>query len=265
MNKCFAYLVAILVFASCKSNFEAIRTSGNPELIYAKALEYYDQQDWLKAQTLLELSIPQYRGKQEAEELFYKFAYTHYHNYEFILATHYFKNFASTFYNSEHKEEAEFMSAYSAYRLSPNPRLDQTYTIKAIEGLQLFVNTYPKSDRVDECNKLIDEMRKKLEVKAFQQGELYLNIGQYESAVKSFENLLTEFPESADAEEVRFLMIKAMYEYAEKSIYIKKEERYDKAVALYKKFLKKHPDSKFMDEANNIHKNSLEELKKLKA
>ena len=136
--------ISIAIFA-CKSEFESVRTSNDPQLIYNKALEFYEDEDWLKAQTLLELSIPNYRGKEEAEDLFMKFAYTHYNNNEFILAAHYFKSFATTFYNSDKREEAEYMSAYANYRLSPNPKLDQTYTAKAIEGLQVFINTHPRS------------------------------------------------------------------------------------------------------------------------
>lgn len=257
----FLILVTMVIFA-CKSEFESVRTSNNPELIYTKALEFYEKEDWLKAQTLLELSIPNYRGKTEAEDLFMKFAYTHYKNNEFILAAHYFKSFATTFYNSDKKEEAEFMAAYSHYRLSPNAKLDQTYTAKAIEEFQTFVNTHPRSERVAECNELIDEMRRKLEIKAFQQGQLYYNIGQYESAVRSFSNLLTEYPDAVEVEKVRYLMIKATYEFANKSIYGKKQERYEDTVTLYNKFVKKHPKSEYGKEVEAIYSNTLEELKK---
>ena len=265
MKKSVLFILISIVFFACKSEFESVRTSNNPELIYQKALEFYEQEDWLKAQTLLELSIPNYRGKTEAEELFLKFAYTHYYNNEFILAAHYFKNFSSTFYNSDKREEAEYMSAYSNFRLSPNPKLDQTYTVKAIEGLQTFINTHPRSERVEKCNDLIDEMRRKLEIKAFQQGQLYYNIGQYESAVSSFRNMLVQYPDAVESEKVRFLMIKATYEFANKSIYDKKEERYENTVALYKKFTKKHPTSEYTREVADIYSNTLEELKKLKA
>jgi len=265
MKKSVLFILVTFMLIACKSEFERVRTSNDPELLYKKALEFYDDEDWVKAQTLLELSIPNYRGKAEAEELFLKFAYTHYYNNEFILSAHYFKSFASTFYNSDKKEEAEFQSAYSNYRLSPNPRLDQTYTEKAIEGLQIFVNTFPRSERVDECNQLIDELRVKLEKKALQQGELYYNIGQYEAAVKSFSNMLNDFPDAEQAEKVRYLMLKATYEFAKKSIFDKKLERFEEADVLYNKFIKKHPASEYRNEVKDIHSNTVEELKKLKA
>ena len=265
MKKSLLFICISLMMIACKSEFERVRTSNDPALIYKKALEFYDNEDWVKSQTLLELSIPNYRGKAEAEELFLKFAYTHYYNNEFILAAHYFKSFSSTFYNSEKKEEAEFMSAYSNYRMSPNPKLDQTYTEKAIEGLQLFVNTFPRSERVAECNELMDELRVKLERKALEQGELYYNIGQYEAAVKSFSNMLNDYPDAAQAERVRYLMVKATYEFAKKSIYDKKLERFEESEVLYNKFLKKHPQSRYLKEVRNIHSNIVEELKKLRA
>ncbi|MDF1698808.1 MAG: outer membrane protein assembly factor BamD [Saprospiraceae bacterium] len=265
MKKSVLFILISFMFIACKSEFERVRTSNDPELLYKKALEFYDKEDWVKAQTLLELSIPNYRGKSEAEELFLKFAYTHYYNNEFILSAHYFKSFATTFYNSDQKEEAEFMSAYSNYRLSPNHKLDQTYTEKAIEGFQLFVNTFPRSERVAECNELIDKLRIKLEEKALAQGELYYNIGQYEAAVKSFSNMLNDFPDASQAERARYLMLKATYEFAKKSIFGKKRERFEEAEVLYSKFIKKHPTSKYSDEVTDIHTNTVEELKKLKA
>jgi outer membrane protein assembly factor BamD len=149
--------------------------------------------------------------------------------------------------------------------MSPNPKLDQTYTEKAIEGLQLFVNTFPRSERVAECNQLIDELRIKLEKKALQQGELYYNIGQYEAAVKSFSNMLNDFPDALEAEKVRYLMLKATYEFAKKSVYARKLERFEESEVLYTKFIKKHPTSKYSDEVEDIYSNIVEELKKLKA
>jgi len=259
------YLFVLLIaLSSCKSEFELVRTSNNPERIYKRALQYYDDEQWDKAQALLEVSIPSYRGKEEAEELYFKYANTYYKLGEYILAAHYFKSFSNTFYNSEKKQEAEFMSAYSNYELSPNSKLDQTYTVKAIEDFQRFVNTYPRSEKVVVCNALIDEMREKLEKKAFEQGKLYYQIGQYQSAVKSFDNMLSEFPGTQRSEEARFLMLKSSFELATKSIYQKKRERFEETIVLYNKFTKKHPSSKYTDEALQIFQNTENELKNIK-
>ena len=233
MKNNFLLLVILICLSSCKSEFEMVRTSNDPDRIYNQALKYFTNKEWDKARSLLELSIPNFRGKEEAEELYFKYAQTYYNLGEYILAAHYFNSFSKTFYNSDKKQEAEFMSAFSNYELSPNSKLDQTYTKKAIEEFQKYVNTYPRSERVGECNDLIDEMRAKLELKAFDQGKLYYNIGQYQSGVKSFSNLLTEFPDTKRSEEVRFLMLKSSFELARKSVYEKKRERYEETIKQY--------------------------------
>lgn len=57
------------------------------------------------------------------------------------------------------------MAAYCKFLDSPAYNLDQESTYDAIKELQLFVNRYPNSDRVEECNKYLDILRDKLEKK----------------------------------------------------------------------------------------------------
>lgn len=254
-----------LFLASCKSEFEALRTSNQPEKIYTAANKYFDQKEYDKAIALYDIVIQYYRGRMEAEDLFYKYAYAHYHQGDFILASTYFKNYSATFANSINKQEAEYMAAYSNYRLSPNYKLDQSYTAKAIEGFEEFINLYPNTERAELANRLIDDMRRKLEQKSFAQGELYFKIGQYQAAVTSFQNTLKDFPESKKVEEIRFLILKSSFILASNSIYEKQIERYNETLGHYNTFIKKHPKSKLSKDARVIEKETLAELKKFKA
>lgn len=246
---------------ACKSEFERIRTSNDPVLILQKAESLYEEEEWLKAQTLYDIVIPYYRGKVEAEDLFYKYAYTYYNMGDYILSAHYFNSFANSFINSSKREEAAFMSAYSEYQMSPIAALDQTYTYKAIESLQLFINRYPNSERVATCNELIDELRLKLEEKSFKQGVLYFNIKQYVSAVTSFENMLKDFPETKRAEEVYFYILQASFNYAKNSVFEKREERLNETLDHYKVLKKKYPKSMYRKKANLINKETEKLLK----
>jgi outer membrane protein assembly factor BamD len=172
----FFFAFSFFTLISCKSEYEKLRTSGNTKAILAKAMDYYKKGDYTKAQGLYDLIISNLRGSVDAEKVYFEYAYTHYHLQKFVSSAYYFKQFSQTFPNSELKEEADYMSAYSEYKMSPIYRLDQTATAKAVDELQLFMNTYPTSTRIKECNKLIDELRVKLEKKAFEEGELYFRI-----------------------------------------------------------------------------------------
>jgi outer membrane protein assembly factor BamD len=116
---------------------------------------------------------------------------------------------------------------------------------------------------VPKCNELIDELRSKLEEKAYEEGMLYYNLSQYEAAVKAFQTMLAQYPESHRAEYVRFLIFKASYEYALKSIYDKRAERYVEAQQRYKEYASRYPAGKNMREARDIHKQIENESKNL--
>jgi outer membrane protein assembly factor BamD len=257
-------VISIIVLASaCRSEFEKIRSSADNELIFKRAFEYNEKKEYQRAQTLFELLIPVYRGKPELEKVYFDYAYTYYHLGQYIMAAYYFNNFTSTFSASPLKEEASFMAAYSNYKMSPTFRLDQTYSNKAIEEFQTFVNVYPNSERVKECNRLIDEMRLKLEIKAFDEGTLYYNLNRYQAATVTFENLLKDFPETANAEQVRFLIAKASYEFAQNSVYEKQEERFLKAVSYARDYMNKFSGNKNFKEIQLIFDNSVKKLKSL--
>jgi outer membrane protein assembly factor BamD len=259
-----ALLSVVFLAGGCKSEFERARTSGNPELILNKAFEYYEKEDYLKAQTLFDLVLSNIRGSGKAEKASFQYAYTYYHLKQFMLAAYYFKTFSNTFINSQFREEAAFMSAYCNYKQSPSFRLEQSATEKAIEEFQLFVNLFPKSPRVSECNRLIDEMRQKLEKKAFHEGELYYNLKQYQSAVISFDNLLRDYPESSDVERVRYLIAKANYHLSENSVVDKQIDRYGETIVRCNDFLEKYPQGKYSKEIRDTRKKSEQTLKELR-
>jgi outer membrane protein assembly factor BamD len=253
--------VGLLVLGACKTEFEKVRTSGDPVLLLEKANEYFENGDFQKAQSLYELILPVYRGKRELEDIYYNYAYTYYNLGSYILASYYFDNFSQTFGNSPRREEIDFMAAYSNYQLSPSFRLDQQYTLEAINQLQNFINTYPTSERLGDANALIDELRKKLEVKAFDSGILYYDIRQYASAIQALENLLKDFPETSRAAEVRYYIVKSAFEYAENSIVERQIERYQKVVEEAKLFIRKYSNSEYTNEVKTILKKAELKLK----
>jgi outer membrane protein assembly factor BamD len=265
MRKTLVLLVfGLLLLGSCKSEFEKVRTSSDPELILNKAFAYYEEEKYQRAQTLFDLVLTSLRGDARAEKAYFYYAYTHYHQKQFLLAAYYFKNFSNTFLNSPFREEAAFMSAYSNYQLSPTYRLEQSSTQTAIEDFQLFTNLFPTSKRVEECNKLIDELRRKMEEKAFAEGQLYYDLRQYQSAVLSFDNLLRDYPESPDVERVRYLIAKGTFLLSENSIVEKKEERFSEAIRRCDDFIEKYPSGKYTKEIRGIRKDAEKARKELK-
>lgn len=261
-------LLLAVVIAGCKSNFEKLRTSTDTAKKYQEALKLYNSKKYTKALVLFEDLVQRYKGRSEAEDLYYYYADTHYKLGDYTTARYHFKTFADTYPSSAKAEQARYMSAYCFYLESPTFSLDQENTLKAIEALQLFINLYPKSERVAEASKLIQDLRHKLETKSYENAKLYLTIGDYQSAVIAFRNSLRDFPDTPYAEEMEFLMIEAQYLYAKNSFETRQEQRFNEAIALANEFKEKYPSSKFTKEADQyiaISTSGIEDAKKVLA
>lgn len=264
VKKLLPIIISIFVLVGCKNEFEAIRLVNDVELRYQKAFEYYEKKDYQKAQYLLEDLIGVVRLTDKAEKVYFYYAYTHYHLNSFHFASYYFKQFYSTFPTSSYGEEALYMSAESHYRRSPNYKLSQEDTEKAIESFQLFANSFPNSPRVKSCNQRIDELRKKLERKAVEAAKDYYKRQHYRSAIHTFKALLTEYPDTKDIEYIRFMVVKSAFRYAQESILDKQIERFEETIGYYQQFLKKHRKSEYALEAKNIYETSIFKIKKIR-
>jgi outer membrane protein assembly factor BamD len=249
-------VVMIITLGSCKSKYEKLRASNDNAKKYAEAIKLYNKKDYTKALGLFEDLVTRYRGREEAQDLFYYYAYANYKLKDYTSARYHFKTFADTYPSSTRAEECRFMAAYCYYLDSPIFSLDQTNTNSAIDALQLFINLYPKSDRVAEASKLIQNLRNKLEEKAYANSKLYLTIGDYQAAVISFGNTLRDYPDTKYAEELEFLTVKAQYLYAEHSREFSQEERYNLAISNATQFVDKYPGSKYLSEVTQYMKNS---------
>src|SRR5471030_2315116 len=156
-QRLFAALLIVLLFTvgSCKSKYEKLKASTNSALKMQEGLRLYNKKEYSKALGLFEPLIPLFRGHENAEQLFYYYAMTNYMLKDYTSAAYSFKQFADTYPSDPRAEECKFLTAYCYYLDAPNFSLDQENTVKAIDRLQLFINIYPKSDRVAEATKLI--------------------------------------------------------------------------------------------------------------
>ncbi len=252
-------IMLILFAAGCKSKFEQIRTSDNIAHKYQEAIKYYNNKKYSKALVLFDDLSNRYRGQAEAEDLYYYLAYTSYRLRDYASARYAFNEFTRLYAFSSRTEECRFMGAYCYYLEAPRATLDQEYTYRAIESLQLFINLYPESERAVESAALIQELRDRLEAKAFANAKQYLDMGlmdDYRAAVIAFDNALRDFPDTKYAEEMEYLSIKAQYLYASHSTIRRQEERYGEAIDLYNRFVASYPESKFSKDAEALRKDA---------
>jgi len=253
----------MLVFAGC-SKYQRILKSNDFEKKFEVAKAYYDNGKYQKAFPLFEELITVFRGTSKAEDVYYYYAYSNYKLGDFMLAGYHFDNFVRTFPRSDRAEDAQFMNAKCYFLDSSEPSLDQTSTKKAIDELQLFINKYPESPKVDECNDLMDRLRFKLETKAYNGAKLYYRLGEYKAAIFALRNTLAEFPDTRHREEISFMIVRSSYLLADNSIDEKKIERFEQALRECDEFIERYPRASDVKNAESIKEDSKKELEKIK-
>lgn len=255
--------LTLLISASC-DNYNKILKSTDVELKKEAAKEYYNKGNYYKALPLLDELISIYRGQEELEEIYLIYCYAHYGQGNYMVAAYNFKNYYTFYPNNESAEEAMFMMAKSYYMQSPDFKLDQTNTLKAIESLQLFVNAFPNSERVTESNQMIDELRAKLEEKDFAAAKLYMDMESYKAASVSFENVLESYPDTDMAEYLHYLIIKSNFLLAKNSVLSKQEERYARTIDAYQDLESKFPESPYLKQAEDFYQSAVSSVKNFK-
>jgi outer membrane protein assembly factor BamD len=255
------FTILTLSIFGCKSQFEKIRLSNDVAKKYQEAIKLYNAKSYAKALILFEDLSQKYRGRAEAEDLNYYYAYTLYRLGDYTTARFQFKNFADIYPTSKNAEECRYMYAYCYYLDSPKSSLEQDNTYKALDAMQLFINLYPKSDRVTQATKYISDLRGKLEDKAFTNAKLYYDLGgydiaNYKAAVVALKNAQIDFPDIKYAEEMDMLIVKAQYLYAKNSYETRQEERFNEAIGYANDFTDAHPQSKLSKEVIQLKKES---------
>lgn len=260
-----AAAAALLTCSSC-SEYAAILRTQDTELWFTKGLEYYQRQDYKKACNLLGNVLAKYAGTANYDTLLTTYAHALAYSGDFFSAAHYFSDYVKTYPSSHKCEECQYMAGYCYYMLSPRSDLDQSDTESAIEELNYYVQMYPQASRVPEAERMLREMEDKLALKAFNSAKLYYNMGNYMgnnymSAVITAQNCLRKYPDTKHREELSYLILRAKWIQADKSILAKQADRYRDTIDEYYSFVNDYPTSRWRGEADKILERSEKGLK----
>ncbi len=149
----------------------------------------------------------------------------------------------------------------SLFESAPEPRLDQTPTIGAINAYQQFLDLFPESPLRPEAQRKLYELQDKLIMKEYLSAKLYYNLGgyfgninannesNYTSCIITAQNALKTYPFTKLREEFSVLIMKGKFQLAENSSEEKRLDRYRDAEDECYGFLNEFPDSKEKDTA----------------
>ena len=172
-------------------------------------------------------------------------------------ATDYYQAYVRNYPKGKYATEAHFQVGHCQYLESPDARLDQDITRKAIEAFTVFVELYPESPYAEQAYSEMSELYDKLALKELKSAELYFNLGtylgnNYESCEIVAKNALKNYPSNAYLEDFNWLILQAKYEQMVNSVEEKKMERARDTQDEYYNFITEYPDSKHRKEADKM-------------
>lgn len=219
----------------------------------------FEKKQYVQASTILADIIPAFKGTEKAEDALYLLAMSNYENKDYPTAAAYFKNYYTRFPRGKYTELARYYCGFSYYNDSPEPQLDQTGTVKAIDELSNFLEYFPRSERTPAAQNAIFELQDKLALKELENAVLYYNLGtylgnNYESAVIVARNALKKYPYTKYKEDLSMIILKSRYQEANNSISELKADRFRDVIDEYYSFINDFPDGKNRREADNIYK-----------
>ncbi len=251
MKKIISLLLVLVLFVSC-NEYQKVLKNEDVGAKYALATKMYEGGKYSKAIRLFEQITTSYRGKPQAEKMFYMFSQCYYKTKQYYLAGYQFESFVSSYPKSEKAEEAAFLGAKSYSMLSPVYSLDQTDTTKGIDKLQAFIDKYPNSEYLPEANELTRKLSEKIEKKVFENAKGYHTISDYKSALVALDNFVVDYPGTPFKEDALFYRYDSAYQLAINSIPAKMEERLNVAKTAYSNLVKFNAETKYKTQASEM-------------
>jgi outer membrane protein assembly factor BamD len=259
----FLFIGLAMGLVQCTPYSKALK-NGTPEEKLAMAKKMYEKEDYYRALPLLEDLMGLYTGRIQREEIYYLFCKSNFGVEQYQVAAYHFKNFSETYATGKYAEEAAFMHAECFYFASLPHELDQSNTKTAIEKMQLFVNEHPTSEYVVRCNERIDQLRKKLLVKAYDNAKLWYNLGDYKAASVACQNAIYDYPDIIQKEELEYLTVDALFQYAKNSVRSKQVERFEAVKEASAQYFKQYQEgATYFDRVKKLNKKATEEIRSL--
>ena len=251
MKKFLAIVAIVILFSSCNEYQKAIK-SEDAAVKFTAATKLYEAGKYAKAIRLFEQIAPAYKGKPQAEKMFYIYSQSLYKTNQFYLAGYQFESFTASYPKSDKIAEASFLGAKCFTKLSPVYSLDQADTNKAIDKLQSFIDIYPESTYLAEANTIVKILREKLEKKSFENAKQYNTISDYKSALTALDNFIINFPGTVYKEKALYYKLDSSYNLAINSIPSKVEERLNVAKVAYSSLLKFNANTEYKAKADEM-------------
>ncbi|MBQ2341656.1 MAG: outer membrane protein assembly factor BamD, partial [Bacteroidaceae bacterium] len=135
-------LFVSVLLSSC-GEYNRLQKTSDYEYKYEAAKAYFMEGRYTRASQLFGDLLASLKGTAYGEESLYLLAMSNYNAKDYESASAYFRKYYQSYPKGIYVEYARYYSGLSLYHETPDPRLDQSNTMEAINELQNFLDLYP--------------------------------------------------------------------------------------------------------------------------
>ncbi|MBN1300076.1 MAG: outer membrane protein assembly factor BamD [Melioribacteraceae bacterium] len=183
--------IIIILAAGCSGTRNTANMTPSEHFDYA--MELYNDEEYELCLNEFQTILLQYPASTVNDDAQYYLGMTYFNREQYLLAAYEFSKLIRNITASSFVPQAQFMLAESYYQLSPPPPLDQTYTRKAIDEFQAFIDFFPVDPRVEEAEKKIKEMNTKLAEKEYRSAVIYEKMEYFNAAIDYYQLVLDTY------------------------------------------------------------------------
>lgn len=255
-----AAALAILAAVSCKSQYDALMSSTDPDLKYKAAFDYFNQGKYTKSAAIFESLSMITNGTMRDDTVQYYWGLSNYRFKDYYTAETNFEKFTTNFPRSPFAEEARFLRIDCLYRQTLRYELDQTPTYNCINVIGEYLKEFPLNDHLSDCSAMLSDLGARLDRKAYENAKLYFRMEDYQASRVAFRNVLKDDAENIFREDILYYIAKSSYKYASLSVQSKQKERYLVFMDDYLNFVSEIPESPYRKELDVLYAKSQKAL-----
>ena len=247
--------MGLLLMTGCTHEFSNVLKYNDSSYKYEYAKQCFASGKFSNAALLLQDVVTTMKGRENAQECLYMLGMAQYGNKDYEAASATFRKYFQSYPKGDFAEQASFYTGQSLFQSMPDPRLDQSATIGAINAYQNFMDYFPDSPLRQKAQERLFILQDNLVLKEYLSAELYYNLGgyfgninsntesNYEACIITAQNALKSYPFSSLREKFSVLIMKSKFELAQNSSEEKRIDRYRDAEDECYGFLNEFPES----------------------
>ena len=213
----FLFIVSTAIFISCSTT--STRSDIDYDIEFESGKIALGKKKYIKAQDHFNTVVIGASHTELGDDALFYLGESFFFSKEYLMAIAEYDRLIRKMPFSPFIEKARYRICEAYLTLSPKYFNDQTYSEKALEKLQEFIDDYPNSDERQKAELDIKQLRNKLSEKSYRSGVLYMKMDEYKAALLAFKQVIelyydTDFIELAHLKTIACYIEKNEFETA---------------------------------------------------